>query len=70
MCSIQWYFVCGNKLYTFITGDTVKQTVDGKQNYCEEINSIFNIRNVTKYCKCLIKYSVYCMLLTLLAIIA
>ena len=29
MCSIQWYFVRGNNLYTSITGDPVKRYVVG-----------------------------------------
>ena len=68
-CSIQWYFVCANNLYTFLIGDTVKRyTVDNI--IVEKLIQSSVSRTIRKCCKCLIKYVSCYILLALPAIFA
>ena len=68
-CSIQWYFICGNNLYTFIKGGPVKWYKVDKIIVEKLIQSLISW-TVKKYCKCLSKYLSCCILLVLPAVCA
>ena len=68
MCSIHWYFVCWNHLYTFITGDPVKQYMV-HNIIVEKLLQPLIYGTITKCCKCLIKVN-FVVLLVLPAIFA